>query len=105
MSLGLDGGVNMKTCRVYYLRKMELLLSETRAESTEIISAEIQEERLRLFRHDVALDVYYTFHDYAPCSNEAERGEGSIEKIACFDAWISTMVAWLTEREKRGGHQ
>lgn len=38
-------------------------LPETHAEATENNSVEFLGERLRLFEHDFALDVYFTFLD------------------------------------------
>lgn len=52
-------------------------ISKKRAEATDIVSAELLKELLWLFGHDLALDVYYIILDYAPCSKEGTKAEGS----------------------------
>lgn len=74
-------------------------LSRTCAKATCNVSAEHSEKRLRLFRHDIALDFYCMFSGYTPWSNECDSVEGSIAQLARLDAWISTVMTYLTERE------
>lgn len=83
----------------------ETNLSETRAETNENDLAGLLEERLRSFCRVVALDVYYTFLDYIPCSHEGDRVEGTIAQPARLNVWNATVVTFLKERERLGGHR
>lgn len=66
MSYGLDDGLQLKTCRPFFLIKKRVTnLSKSRTESTDNVLAKLSEKRLRLFRHDFALDVYHMVLDYA----------------------------------------
>lgn len=60
-----------------------------------------EEERLRLLKRDVALDVYYEFIDFTPCSDDGDGVDGSIAQLACLDAWMETVVTYLPERERQ----
>lgn len=80
-------------------------LSGTHAEATENVSAELSKMQLGLFEFDVALDVYNSFSDYTPCSDESDRAEGSILHLAHLYARIARVVNCPTEWEKRGGHR
>lgn len=78
-------------------------LSGTCAEATGNDSAELPDECLQLFGHGVALDIYYTFLDYTSCGNESDRVESSTAQLAHLDAFIATVMTFLTKPEKRGG--
>lgn len=52
--------------------------SETLAEATVKVSAEYSEEHLQLNGHNVASDVYKTYLDWTPCSDEKNRAEDRI---------------------------
>lgn len=59
--------------RVVSLRHDEAInCSKTRAVLAENVSAELLNERLRLFWYDLALDVYYTFFNYDSCSDKGD---------------------------------
>lgn len=47
--------------------------SETHAEAIENYSAKISKECLQLFKHDLALDVFYPFLDHNLSSDEGNR--------------------------------
>lgn len=68
------------------LKKNAINLSETGAEATKEKSVVLSDERLRLFGHDGALDAFYTFLDYCPCSDESDGVEGSIAQSVRHDA-------------------
>lgn len=91
----------MKTCLVSYLRGLQLISSETCAEATRSISAELLDERLRLFEYDVAFNGFYRFFDHTLCSVEAHRVEGIIARLAHFGARIETVVTSAAEEEWR----
>lgn len=43
---------------------------------------ELLKEGLRLFGHEVAVDVYYKFLDYTACSDEGDREEERLAPLA-----------------------
>lgn len=55
-----------------------IFLSEVHVEVTDGVSAKPSEKRLRLFEHDFALNVRYTFLEYTLCSNKSIRMENSV---------------------------
>lgn len=75
-------------------------MSETRAETTDSVSAELLVERLRLFGLDIAINVYYTSLNYTPCRDDSDRVEGSIAQLTHLDAQIAKVATWLTEWER-----
>lgn len=77
-----------------------------RDEASENHSVKISENYLRLFGHEVDFDDYYTFLDYALCSDESNRVEGSFSQLVHLDARIATELTHLIEQERRGAdHQ
>lgn len=47
----------------------------------------------------------FTFLGYTLCTEEIDRAAGSIAQLSDFNTLIVTMVACLTEWERRKGHQ
>lgn len=80
-------------------------LSEARAEATRKDSVKLWEERLQLFGHDAALNVYYTLSGYTLRSNKGDKAEDSIAKLCRLGALITTEVASMTDRERPEGHR
>lgn len=76
-------------------KKNKINWSEARAEARDNVSAEFPEEPLRLFGHDITLDLYNTFLDYSPYSDEGAEEEGSIMPLAHLDASTAKAVIYL----------
>lgn len=59
--------------------------SYTLAAARNNLSVEQLEERLRLFERNSTLDVYHTFLDYNPGSDECDSVKGCTAHIFCLD--------------------
>lgn len=79
--------------------------SETRARTTDNVTADLLEKRLLLFGHDAALDICYKFLDYTLCGNDGTTVESNIALAARPEAWVATLVTFLVVWKRRGGQQ
>lgn len=61
VSSGLDGAENAKIRRASPVKIMQLICQEQALRLLKTIQRSFQKKYLPLFRHNVALDVYYTF--------------------------------------------
>lgn len=79
--------------------------SETRAEATVNVSAELSEERLRPFGRYFLLHVYFSFLDCTPYSEKGRNLESRNVHLVVFDASNSTVVHCLKKPEMRGSNR
>lgn len=76
-----------------------------RAEIIDNVSAEDFDGHLWLFGSNVAFDIYYTFFDYNTYTYEGDRVGSITTQPARLNAWTATVMNYLTELERRGGHR